>query len=209
MAWLKGIAKIFKNGKELTQVFKENKENKQQRKHDETMADIDRDMVSLEQFSKEFHNRNNRTGWDAFADGLNRLPRPIITVAILSFFLLAPLNPTYFLEIAKAYELMPPGYWALLSVIIGFYFGGRMQLKAQDFTIKKDAVVAAKELITMKQSFRKLDDELESKESQIYETAALRSAESIPNKVVAQWLKSRESPEPAKQDAEKRAEMAE
>jgi len=28
---------------------------------------------------------------------------------------------------------LPAGYWALVTVIIGFYFGGRMQLKAQDF----------------------------------------------------------------------------
>ena len=32
-----------------------------------------------------------------------------------------------------ALALLPAGYWALVTVIIGFYFGGRMQLKAQDF----------------------------------------------------------------------------
>jgi hypothetical protein len=32
-----------------------------------------------------------------------------------------------------ALALLPAGYWALVTVTIGFYFGGRMQLKAQDF----------------------------------------------------------------------------
>ena len=35
--------------------------------------------------------------------------------------------------IAKAVAGLPAGYWALVTVIIGFYFGGRMQLKAQNF----------------------------------------------------------------------------
>tara|TARA_Y100000385_G_C12993137_1_gene593746 strand:- start:185 stop:358 length:174 start_codon:yes stop_codon:yes gene_type:complete len=32
-----------------------------------------------------------------------------------------------------ALPLLPAGYWALVTVIIRFYFGGRMQLKVQDF----------------------------------------------------------------------------
>jgi len=192
MAWWNFIGDIFKGGKDVAEVFVENRENSGQRKHDEKMADIDRDMASLAQFSSEFHARENRSWWDSFVDGLNRLPRPLITIAILSFFVLAPLNPTRFLEIAKAYELMPPGYWALLSVIIGFYFGGRMQLKAQDFNVKKDAVKAAKDLVQMKKEFRQLDDDLESVESKIYDAAKMGSTNLIKNKVIEQWLKDRQ-----------------
>ena len=191
MAWYNFIGDIFKGGKGVAEVFIENKENKGQRKHAEQLADIDRDMASLGQFTAEFHARENRSFWDSFVDGLNRLPRPLITIAILSFFVLAPLDPTRFLEIAKAYELMPPGYWALLSVIIGFYFGGRMQLKAQDFNIKKDAVQAAKDLVQIKKEFRKLNDELESTESKIYDAVKISTGNGIKNQVVAQWLKGR------------------
>ncbi|PIE41741.1 MAG: hypothetical protein CSA49_01930 [Gammaproteobacteria bacterium] len=191
MAWWNFIGDIFKGGKDVAEVFIENKENRGQRSHDREMADISRDMASLSQFSSEFHARQKRTWWDSLVDGLNRLPRPLLTIAILSFFVLAPLDPARFLEIAKAYELMPPGYWALLSVIIGFYFGGRMQLKAQDFTVKKSAVKAAKELISIRKDFRQLNDEMESDESRIYEIERMNSPRTVTNKVVKKWLESR------------------
>ncbi|SMF56089.1 Holin of 3TMs, for gene-transfer release [Alteromonadaceae bacterium Bs31] len=190
MAWWNFIGDALKGGKDVAEVFVENKENKGQRQHAEQMADVNRDLASLSQFSDEFHSRQNRTWWDSFVDGLNRLPRPLLTIAIVSFFVLAPLDPARFLEIAKAYELMPPGYWALLSIIIGFYFGGRMQLKAQDFTIKKSAVQAAKELVQIKKEFRQLDDDKESTESKIFDTAKVSAGKVLKNSVVQQWLDS-------------------
>ena len=191
MAWWNFLGDIFHGGKEVAEVFTENKENKGQRQHEEAMADIGRDVSSLQQFAAEFHDRQNRTRWDSFVDGLNRLPRPLLTIGILSFFVLAPLNPAKFLEIAKAYELMPPGYWALLSVIVGFYFGGRMQIKAQDMTVRKDALVAAKELVSMRKTFRQLDSEDDSVESRIYDNAVQSGLQPRPNKVVAEWLNGR------------------
>lgn len=192
MAWWNFITDIFTGGKEVAEVFVENRENRSQRTHEQEMADIERDRASLEQFSSEFHNRTSRTWWDSLVDGLNRLPRPLLTIAVLSFFVLAPIDPERFLIIAKSFELMPPGYWALLSVIIGFYFGGRMQLKSQDMTIRKDAVAAARDLIAMKKEFRQLLDEDESVESKIFDTAVMRSDTRVDNKVVEAWLKSRE-----------------
>ncbi|MEJ2641670.1 MAG: 3TM-type holin [Desulfosarcinaceae bacterium] len=194
MAWWNFIGDILKGGKGVAEVFVENKENKGLRRHEETMADIGRDMASLSQFSEEFHRRKNRTWWDSFVDGLNRLPRPLLTIGVLSFFVLAPLNPTKFLEIAKAYELMPAGYWALVSVIIGFYFGGRMQLKAQDMTVKQDAVKAAKELVSMKKEFRQLEIEEESTASKIFDQALAKGKSTIENKIVSEWLANRNRP---------------
>lgn len=193
MAWWNWIGGIFKGGQGLAEVFVENKENKGQRKHEESIADIGRDLASLKQFSSEFIQRQNRSWWDSFVDGLNRLPRPLLVGAILSFFVLAPLNPTKFLQIAKAYELMPPGYWALLSIIIGFYFGGRMQLKAQDMTIRKDAVQAAKDLIAMKKEFRQLEDDDETVESKIFDSALAEGVRPLKNKVISRWQKNRKS----------------
>jgi len=193
MAWWNVVGDIFRGGKEVAEVFTENKENKGQRRHDREIADIGRDLASLSQFSAEFHARQKRTWWDSFVDGLNRLPRPLLTIAVLGFFVLAPLDPIRFLEIAKAYELMPPGYWALLSVIIGFYFGGRMQLKSQDMAIKKNAVVAAKELVAMKKEFRQLEVEEESAESKIYDAAVTAEGVRVRNKVIREWLKSQKA----------------
>lgn len=191
MAWYNWVGDIFRGGKDVAEVFVENKENRGERTHKEKLADITRDMASLQQFSAEFYERQNRTWWDSFIDGLNRLPRPLITISILSFFILAPLEPTKFLEIAKAYELMPAGYWALLSIIVGFYFGGRMQIKAQDLTVRKDAVQTARDLILMKKEFRKLKYQDESTESKIFDAATLSGQKKIKNKVIAAWLKSK------------------
>lgn len=191
MAWWNWIGDVFKGGKEVAEVFKQNEEKKGQRTHEENMADIGRDVASLQQFSSEFQQRSNRTWWDSFVDGMNRLPRPLLTIAVLSFFVLAPLHPARFLEIAKAYELMPPGYWALLSVIVGFYFGGRMQIKSQDMAIKKDSVQAMKELVSMKQEFRKLEGEDESVESKMFEDAVSSGVKVATNKVVEEWLKNK------------------
>ena len=194
MAWWNAIGDIFRGGKEVAEVFVENKESKGQRRHEEKIADIDRDLASLNQFAAEFQSRQKGGKWDSFVDGLNRLPRPLLTFAIISFFVLAPLFPERFFQIAKAYEVMPPGYWALLSVIIGFYFGGRMQLKSQDFTIKKSAVVtAAKELVAIKKEFRQIEDDLEPVESKIYDIAMLDGKKAQKNKVVERWLKERKA----------------
>lgn len=193
MAWWNVLGKLFGGAKDVAEVFVPNKEKQSVRKHDESMADIDRDMASLQQFSVEFHKRLNRTWWDSFVDGLNRLPRPLLTFAIVGLFVLAPLDPERFLLIAKAYELMPSGYWALLTVIIGFYFGGRMQLKSQDMAVKKDAVQAAKELVAMRKEFRKLDEEEESSASKIYDVAMNNGATKITNNVIKRWLEGKVS----------------
>jgi hypothetical protein len=136
MSWFSLIAGLFQPAKELIEVFKPNAEQSAERDHVERMALTQQDLASLQQFAAEFHDRAARTWWDSLIDGLNRLPRPLITLGILAFFVLAPLQPVRFLEIAQAYQMMPDGFWALLGVIIAFYFGGRMQLKGQDMAVK-------------------------------------------------------------------------
>ncbi len=128
-------------------MFKPNAEMSAERDHVERMALSEQDMASLQQFAAEFHDRAGRTWWDSLVDGLNRLPRPLITLGILAFFVLAPLAPVKFLEVAKAYQIMPDGFWALLSVVIAFYFGGRMQFKRQDMAVKGGALLVAREIL--------------------------------------------------------------
>lgn len=161
------LGSIFSGAKDVTEVFKENSENKGVRSHIERLADMDHDSSVLRQFSEEFHQRNKRTRWDSFVDGLNRLPRPLLTIGILSFFVLTPIYPEKFLEIAQAYQLMPTGYWALLSIIISFYFGGRMQIKSQDMTIKSNAVNAAKELMALRAELRELKNTREKSDAEL------------------------------------------
>jgi hypothetical protein len=158
MSWWSALTALFRPAKELVEVFKPNAENEAERGHVERLALTEQDRASLQQFAAEFQAREGRTWWDSLVDGLNRLPRPLITLGILAFFVLAPLEPVRFLEIAKAYQMMPDGFWALLSVVIAFYFGGRMQLKRQDMTVKGGALNVAREILAIRHAEQALHE---------------------------------------------------
>jgi hypothetical protein len=147
MSWWGAFTGLFRPAKELIEVFTPNAEKDAARGHLERMAVNQQDMASLQQFAAEFQVRAGRTWWDSFIDGFNRLPRPLITLGILAFFVLAPADPERFLQIARSYQMMPDGFWALLGVIVAFYFGGRMQLKRQDMSVKGEALAMAQRLI--------------------------------------------------------------
>ncbi len=177
--WITGstVGAVAKGVETVGGVFAENKEAKGQRSHQA-------DMAILEQFSSEFRNIQGRTRWDSFVDGLNRLPRPLITLGILGMFVLAPYDPVRFLEIATAYQVMPAGFWGLLSIIIAFYFGGRMQMSSQSFHVKGGALAAAKNMIEQRKAFRELVDE-EDQAPDVISAGA--------NSVIDEWLKRRAS----------------
>jgi hypothetical protein len=154
-------------------------------------------MASLEQFAAEFKSKRTATAWDSFVDGLNRLPRPLITLGILGLFVLAPADPLRFLEIARAYQIMPDGFWALLSIIIAFYFGGRMQVTRQQMAIAGGALDAAKEIVKVRKAFRELAEEDEPVTEKVFREAE-RAAEpdQRSNRVVAAWLKRQQERAP-------------
>lgn len=209
MNWLTSLMNVFRPAKELVEVFKENEENRAERQHTETMADTDLNRQVLDQFAAEFANRSNRTWWDSFVDGLNRLPRPVITLSVLGFFLAAPIFPERVTAVANAYQVIPTGFWALLSIIVGFYFGGRMQLKAQDFQVRGSAVAAARDLVKTKQSFREFVASDEKPEEAQFRAAADRQGGRLPNETAIQWRREHKAPVVAVNDAEKDAFSAE
>ena len=152
MSWLSAIAALLRPAKELVEVLKPDAEDEAEPDYIGCVALTERDLAALQQFAAEFQARQGRSGWDSLVDGLNRLPRPLITLGILAFFMLALLAPVRFLEVAKAYQMMPDGFWALLSVIIAFYFGGRMQLKRQDRAFRCSALNIAREILAIRRA---------------------------------------------------------
>lgn len=109
--------------KQTAEVFRENAENAADRAARHATA-------ALAQYASEFHNRDNRTWLDAFADGMNRMVRPLVTIGI---FLPIPATvwaPQTMAEVWTAMATLPAGYWAVVGIILPFYFGGRMQMKA-------------------------------------------------------------------------------
>ncbi|HSA81104.1 MAG TPA: 3TM-type holin [Geminicoccaceae bacterium] len=152
MRWLSAITTLLRPAWELVEALRHDAGNRADRGHGERLELTEQDLAALRRFATEFQARERRTRWDALIDGLNRLPRPLITLGILAFFLLAPLAPARFLEIARTYQLLPDGFWALLSVIIAFYFGGRMQLKREDTAVKRGALNVAREILAIRHS---------------------------------------------------------
>ena len=128
---------IFGGGRnvvtETVEVFRENAEKGAQRSHDY-------DTAALAQYAAEFHARSNRTIFDALADALNRLVRPVVTLCLLYPLFLGPTFPDYIAKVLEIWAKLPEYYWGLLALVIPFYFGGRMQVKRME---AKQAVASA------------------------------------------------------------------
>ena len=143
------MTSVSKGVETVAGVFTTNKEKDAARSADEQMA-------LLRAYQAEFNERQNRNWVDSLADGFNRLVRPIIVILVLFIFVIAYLSPTHLAKISLAMSSIPDGYWALLSVIIAFYFGGRMQLKSQQFQFNESQLIAVKALVETKQEFKNL-----------------------------------------------------
>ena len=102
-------------------------------------------QAALAQYAAEFHARANRTWFDALADGVNRLIRPTITLTLMAAMPAAFLWPQSVAVAFAALASLPDAYWAVLSLVLAFYFGGRMQLKGQDFRQREMATKAVAE----------------------------------------------------------------
>lgn len=91
---------------------------REQHTHDEQLA-------VFNQFAAEFLNRQNRTRWDSLVDGLNRLPRPLLTFGIIWIFIYTWIDPGSMVDFFSVLEIVPDTFWTLLIVIVSFFFGGR------------------------------------------------------------------------------------
>ncbi len=81
-------------------------------------------MAALGQFGAEF--AQPRTGWfDRFINGLNRLPRPIMSLGTVGLFVFAMVDPVAFSGRMQGLAYVPEPLWWLLGAIVSFYFGAR------------------------------------------------------------------------------------
>ncbi|MBL4767069.1 MAG: holin family protein [Rhodobacteraceae bacterium] len=87
---------------------------------------------AMQQFGKEFV-LERKGGFNLFMDGINRLPRPALALGTLALFGAAMVDPLWFAARMQGIALVPEPLWWLLGVVVSFYFGGRHQLKTQDF----------------------------------------------------------------------------
>ena len=81
-------------------------------------------LAALGQYGAEFA-RAGVGRFDGFVNGLNRLPRPLMTVGTLGLFVYAMAAPAGFAIRMQGLALVPEPLWWLLGAIVSFYFGAR------------------------------------------------------------------------------------
>ncbi len=81
-------------------------------------------LATVAEFGAEF-TRVPVGHWDAFVDGLNRLPRPMLALGTLGLFAYAMAAPAGFSTRMQGLQLVPEPLWWLLGAIVSFYFGAR------------------------------------------------------------------------------------
>jgi len=82
-------------------------------------------ISGMQSYMAEYAPRNNRTPWDSFWDGINRMPRPLIVITIFLYFGLAYFNPKEFQVLNIVLSGVPPEMWWIMSSVVGFYFVAR------------------------------------------------------------------------------------
>ncbi|WP_305970431.1 MULTISPECIES: 3TM-type holin [unclassified Mameliella] len=112
--------------RELAEVFRVNAEAASKRGHD-------LDSAALDQFAAEFCRRTRRTWWDSLIDGLNRLPRPMLVLGVFVMLIWSVADPVFMAKVFSSWAIIPAPVWALIMVIVTFYFGGRQQAKGLEF----------------------------------------------------------------------------
>lgn len=79
------------------------------------------------EFGQEFsYQAIDRSWWDALWDGVNRMPRPMMTFGTIAFFVWCARSPESFSESMRALQLMPEMGWYVFLTIVAFWFGGKL-----------------------------------------------------------------------------------
>jgi hypothetical protein len=118
-----GVADILPKIKDIAEVFVGNK-----RERDATSAANEHDeQIELHksQTAGYTYGVANRTWFDVAIDGLNRLPRPLMTIGIIWLMFWAGWQPESFKETMAALGAMPEWLATIITVIIVFWFGSR------------------------------------------------------------------------------------
>lgn len=79
---------------------------------------------ALAQHQAEFDGAGR--GWfDGVMNGMNRLPRPLLTLGTIGLFIHAMVDPVSFAARMEGLALVPEPLWWLMGAIVSFYFGAR------------------------------------------------------------------------------------
>lgn len=115
-------------------------------------------LAVLNQYAAEFAVRTQRTWWDSFVDGLNRIIRPALAIGAQLAFVWVFFDPVGFAECMQALQLVPEMLWYVWIGIISFFFGGRIIENApKAWKIEPRALDVAKSIAEERASRRKTE----------------------------------------------------
>lgn len=160
--WLGGgaLEGIARGASEVGRTFVGDRAQRDAQLSEETIAIINA-------FAAEFA-APKTTRWDSFVDGLNRLPRPLITLTVLGSFVWAPLDPVAFAETMRALALIPESLWEVFVMVLGFFFGGRIiENSVRKWRVDPRALEVAREIAAERTARRQA--EVEAKKAEVAE----------------------------------------
>lgn len=79
---------------------------------------------AMAEHAQEFQSAGG-SHFDAMINGLNRLPRPLLTLGTMGLFVYAMAEPVGFSQRMEGLALVPEPLWWLMGAIVSFYFGAR------------------------------------------------------------------------------------
>ena len=104
-------------------------------------------IALLNAYGAEFVARQQRSVWDSFVDGVNRLVRPGLALGAQAAFVWAALDPVGFAEVMRVLAIVPDPLWVIWGGIWAFYFTGRIaEQLPKKWKIEPNAVGVAKEV---------------------------------------------------------------
>ncbi|MCP3923337.1 MAG: hypothetical protein GY714_12205 [Desulfobacterales bacterium] len=178
----KAVKSVSDGVNSVVQTFTGSKKERDLYKHDEYVN-------NQKSFSSEFHNRNNRTSWDSFWDGLNRMPRPLFVVLIVAYFILSYANPEEFQILNLGLSTVPERMWYVLSAIIGFYFCARELHKIRE---TKGMVIDPDKFNEMQSHIYELrKQKQDEKDLELFREESGEFLDNIDNPSIKAWMKKK------------------
>lgn len=104
----------------------------------------DENAATKAQYAAEF--RENRTAWDSFVDGLNRLIRPTLVFGTIAIFTMPLWDIDRFVEIMVAYTGVPEPLWNMMYLVFCFYLTSRGIEKIKMNGVTKKELATVKEM---------------------------------------------------------------
>lgn len=116
-----GISEVINSASGLAKIFVGDKSVREDNTHSEQIAAYD--ALAAEASAQT---RENRTSWDSFVDGINRLVRPTLAFGIIGILVWCPINPASFANAMLSYQLVPEWLAIGFAQVLALFMGGRM-----------------------------------------------------------------------------------